>query len=148
MLERRFIRHPTSIPITATAVDGTQRSDPLPAPACNIGAGGLSFLSEKEFDVGSIQHLRIQALHQPFDVDARVLWCRKVPEGVETGVEFLSWDEAYRARMVEQVCHIEAYRRQVLQDEGRKLDSNQAAMEWVRKFAAGFPPADTSNQTD
>jgi hypothetical protein len=42
--------------------------------------------------------------------------------------------------MVEQLCHIEAYRRRVLQDEGRRLTDEEAAMEWIANYADRFPP--------
>lgn len=41
--------------------------------------------------------------------------------------------------MVEQLCHIEHYKAEVLAREGRQLDGEQAAREWIRKFAHGFP---------
>jgi hypothetical protein len=41
--------------------------------------------------------------------------------------------------MVEQICHIEAYRRNILQTEGRVLDGRSAALEWIDKYAADFP---------
>ena len=40
--------------------------------------------------------------------------------------------------MVEQICHVEHYRRQVRQIEGRQLDGEEAAQEWVSKYAADF----------
>ena len=55
------------------------------------------------------------------------------------GVEFLDRDDSFRARMVEQVCHIEQYKRQVLETEGRVLNGEQAAKEWIRRYAASFP---------
>jgi hypothetical protein len=42
-------------------------------------------------------------------------------------------------RMVEQVCHIEECRQQVLVRERRVLIAEQAAHEWVHPFAADFP---------
>ena len=41
--------------------------------------------------------------------------------------------------MVEQICHIEHYKSEVLAREGRHLDGEQAAREWIQKFAHGFP---------
>jgi hypothetical protein len=41
--------------------------------------------------------------------------------------------------MVDQLCHIEAYRKRVLAEQGRKLSSEAAAWEWVARYAAGFP---------
>ena len=41
--------------------------------------------------------------------------------------------------MVEQICHIEQYRREVLKKEGRRLSSEEAASEWIVKYASDFP---------
>jgi hypothetical protein len=41
--------------------------------------------------------------------------------------------------MVEQVCHIEHYRNEVLALEGRRLSTKQAAEEWIKKYSASFP---------
>jgi hypothetical protein len=47
---------------------------------------------------------------------------------------------AFSTRMVEQVQHIEHYRQEVLRVEGRLLDDDSAALEWIERFAAAFPP--------
>jgi len=47
--------------------------------------------------------------------------------------------EAFRQRMQEQLCHIEAYRQQVWVSEGRQLSRQQAAAEWIERYAAKFP---------
>jgi hypothetical protein len=41
--------------------------------------------------------------------------------------------------MVEQVCAIDRYRRQVLEQEGRTLSRDEAASEWITKYAGRFP---------
>ena len=70
---------------------------------------------------------------------ARVAWCRKDNEHYEIGIEFLDRDEATSARIVEQVCHIEHYKQEVRESEGRDLSSEEAAREWIKRFAASFP---------
>jgi hypothetical protein len=56
----------------------------------------------------------------------------------ELGVEFLHQDDAFKARMVEQVCFIENYKKAAYRAEGRLLSSAEAAMEWITKYASGF----------
>ncbi|WP_300318347.1 hypothetical protein [Accumulibacter sp.] len=41
--------------------------------------------------------------------------------------------------MVEQIQHIEHYRQEVLLVEGRTLDGDSAALEWISRYAALFP---------
>jgi hypothetical protein len=40
--------------------------------------------------------------------------------------------------MVEQLCLIENYRREVKLNEGRELDPERAAAEWIEAYAADF----------
>ncbi|HSH73432.1 MAG TPA: PilZ domain-containing protein [Methylophilaceae bacterium] len=132
---RQFIRHPLSIPIEISNADIRSSLD-----THSLGIGGLAFRGNQKLDPGSIIHIKIPLLNPEFETDARVVWCRDdIKKGAELGVEFLNSDDAYHARMVEQVCHIENYKREVLENEGRKLSSEQAALEWINKFAANFP---------
>jgi hypothetical protein len=41
--------------------------------------------------------------------------------------------------LVEQVCHIEQYKKEVFLKEGRLLSGDEAAAEWIEKFANQFP---------
>jgi hypothetical protein len=36
------------------------------------------------------------------------------------------------------VCHIENYKKEIYQTEGRVLSPEEAAMEWINKYAAQF----------
>ncbi|MEO0444302.1 MAG: hypothetical protein AAFZ92_11295 [Pseudomonadota bacterium] len=55
------------------------------------------------------------------------------------GVNFNSDQEAFSARMVEQACYIEQYKKDVFEAEGRVLSSDEAATEWITRFANQFP---------
>jgi len=133
---RHFIRHPVDIPIEIEA--GSH-------PPCgqheahDLSIGGLSFDSGSEMAPGAIVELRIPFVEPAFVTRARVVWCSGKGAHYELGVQFLDPDDAFRARMVEQVCHIEEYRRKVLEMEGRMLSAEQAATEWICHYAAHFP---------
>jgi hypothetical protein len=74
-----------------------------------------------------------------------VAWCTPRHGHFETGVEFLNQDNGFMTRMVEQVCNIENYKKEVYQTEGRILSPNEAAKEWISKYADEFPnPAKTT----
>lgn len=133
---RHFMRHPADIPIEVSAGDLSARG---PCHTSNLGLGGLAFHSAREIDPGSIVALCIPVVRPAFSTNARVVWCRTGESGYELGVEFLDPEDAFRARMVEQVCHIEEYRHAVQRDEGRLITAEEAAMEWIEKHAAQFP---------
>jgi hypothetical protein len=138
MAMRQFIRHPVSIPIEVCA------SEPVGCAlhhAVNLSLGGLEFDSDAEIEPGSLVEVRIPIIEPAFATRGRVAWCQRRGDTVELGVQFLDADDAYRTRMVEQVCHIEEYRRRVQRLEGRELSAEEAASEWIHRFAAQFPEA-------
>jgi hypothetical protein len=130
MEARQFIRHPVNLPIETSQA---------PAEAYCLGVGGLAFRTEHEIEPGSFVHIRIPAVTPAFEIEARVVWCRHRANHIELGVEFLSDQDAFRARMVEQVCHIEHYRQKIRELEDRTLSFDEAALEWIGRFSASFP---------
>jgi len=132
---RQFIRHPADIPIEIDATAGS----PVPE-LTDIGYGGLCFTSPCPLRIGKVIRIRIDIIRPALELPARVVWNRQRDDGYEIGVEFTGKQDAYRARMVEQICHIEHYRQEVAQREGRILSSREAALEWIERYADGFPP--------
>lgn len=132
---REFVRHTVDVPLEISSVD----SPSSPRSSVNVSSGGLSFLMDACLTVGQIVHLHIPTVTPPFDADARVVWCRPEGDKYLTGVAFLDPTQAFKARMVEQVCAIEQYRKEIAEKEGRALTSQEAAAEWIRKFAGRFP---------
>jgi len=133
---RKYIRHPASIPIEIRARNQAAHDT---HNTVNLGVGGLAFRSEREFSQSDVVEIRIPFMEPPFEIKARVAWCKPHGSGYELGVEFLNKDDAYMARMVEQMCHIENYQKAVLRSEGRQLSLDEAAQEWISKFAEEFP---------
>ena len=84
--------------------------------------------------------MRIAYVEPAFEARARVAWCRPRRDGggYEVGVSFLDAEDVFRARMVAQVCYIEDYRRSIARAEGRELSSEEAAGEWIAKYAHNF----------
>jgi hypothetical protein len=135
---RQFIRHPADIPIEVSPVEEGRGAPPR---LVNVGMGGLAFRFRSAFQPTQVVKVRIASVRPPFEATARVAWCRACGGGYELGLAFIDPDEAYRARMVEQICHIEHYRRQVQESEGRTLTPEEAAREWIERNAAQFPAA-------
>jgi len=137
---RAYIRHPADVPIEFSPLADASGEQTL---AQDVSLGGLSFSSSGKLPVGSIVKVRIPVVNPPFEAEARVVWCLARPDRYEAGIEFVSEQDAYTARMVEQICHIEHYRMWVKEVEGRELDGEHAALEWIDKYAKDFP-----NMTD
>jgi hypothetical protein len=87
----------------------------------------------------SIIDIEIPAVKPVFRTRAKVIWCRQSDDHYDVGAEFAEEKDSFRARLVEQVCYIEHYKKEVLEKEGRILNGREAAQEWVQKFAENFP---------
>ena len=134
---RRFIRHTADVPIEVRAVAG---SDAVMQQGTNISEGGLAFVSDACLDADGTIEVRIPEVDPPFEAHARVVWCRPEDDGrFLVGVQFLDAKDEFKARMVEQVCTIEKYRKDVYEQEGREISSQDAAAEWITKYAGKFP---------
>jgi hypothetical protein len=137
---RQFIRHPIDMPVEIGMHEICGQSA---LQAHDISLGGLALHSEQALHPGTRVRIRIAHVEPPFEAPAQVAWCQaNLEEGFELGVTFLDADDAFLARMVEQVCHIEDYRRSVQRTEGRNLSAEEAATEWIDRYAAQFPPLD------
>ena len=54
-------------------------------------------------------------------------------------LDFEEKDKEYAMRLIEQACYIEEYRKEVLSIQGRQLSEEEAAKEWIDKYASAFP---------
>ena len=107
----------------------------------NVSLGGLAFISPKPLDVLDRVRISISILERDRELIGNVVWCEKsvTEDGYEIGVEFEKSQDVFRMRMIEQICHIEHYRREVQRSEGRELSAQEAANEWISKYAGDFP---------
>jgi|GEM_PF-107554 len=149
-LMRQFIRHPSDIPIAyclgqaKKTIEVERKSDPsveffASDRLRDVSRGGLCFNADCPVRKGTPIHIEI-AIEQPaYAADGTVAWCRPEGDHFAVGVQFNEPSTRYSVRMVEQVCHIEHYRFNILEKEGRDLTSEEAASEWVEKYAAQFP---------
>ncbi|WP_075186713.1 PilZ domain-containing protein [Teredinibacter haidensis] len=143
---RQFIRHPSDIPISYCL--GEARKAVLSVEAReffasdrlrDVSRGGLCFNADCPVRKGTPIHIEIAIEDPPYKAEGMVAWCRPEGDHFAVGVQFNEPSTRFSVRMVEQVCHIEHYRSMVLEDEGRELNSEQAAQEWIEKYAAEFP---------
>ena len=140
---RQFIRHPIEVPIEVHCDEVAELAE---VHTQDISAGGLALRSSQSVPPGRRIEVRIPHVEPAFEAAARVVWCRSgLHGGFELGVSFLDAEDAFLARMVEQVCYIEDYRRFVLMHEGRELSQEEAASEWIAKYAAQFPVIGTGD---
>ena len=133
---RSFIRHPSDIPIDFQLEElVTSGTDYLK----NVSHGGLAFNAKVPLTPGATIRVKIPLVQPVFQAIGTVTWCHPQNHEFEIGVQFLDEGDSFRARMVEQICHIEQYKQEKLENDGRKLTGEQAAVEWIEKYATEFP---------
>lgn len=142
---REFLRHTVDVPLEVERIGGAEG---LTEQGVNVSHGGLAFLSTVCPEVGDILRIRIPTVNPPFDGRARVAWCRPESGKFLVGVQFLESGVAYQSRMVQQVCSIEKYRKDVEEREGRVLTTQQAAAEWIDRYAGRFPDSRVTTGED
>lgn len=136
---RRFIRHPTDVPIEIEPEDGAGAGT---RRLSNLCKGGLCCITDEALAEGTRASIRITLVDPPFEARVRVVWCQPRQDRFEVGFCFLDPEDTFRVRIVEQICQIEHYRRRVRETEGRELAPEEAAEEWIAKYARGFTRPD------
>ncbi len=131
---REYIRHPVNVPIHVFLQSDKKLKY---FSMSDVGEGGVAFQTNVAFEDGTILKVNVPHVQPPFEAACVVCWRQVKDDGFEIGVKFLDEDSRFRARMVEQVCHIEGYRQTAIK-EGRSLSAQEAACEWISLYAADF----------
>jgi hypothetical protein len=104
--QRKFIRHPTEIPIKyKLAGERKHRTD----TAKNISVGGLCFQAASFIEPGTKIILRFPTVHPEVRLTGTVVWCLEKKDQIDVGVEFEDEDIATRARIIEEICYSKKY---------------------------------------
>jgi len=136
---RKYIRHITGIPIEVSLdyapVNLVESEDDT---ITNVSLGGLSFIATERLDINEHIKVRFPVLREDAELGGKVVWCKETHRGYEVGLEFDDPKEIDRLKVIEHICHIENYRKEIESREGRKVNCEQAAREWVSRFAGNF----------
>jgi hypothetical protein len=133
---RKYIRHATDMPIEVQLADlVTNKREYLN----NISFGGMSFKSGSELEKGTVVRIKIPLSRPVFEAKGKVMWCQKKGTGFDVGVEFVGPKDDFKLRMLQQICHIENYKREIQEKKGRAVTGEEAALEWIKKYAHNFP---------
>ncbi len=101
--KRKYIRHPAEIAIEyKIAGQHTEKTDLTK----NISFGGLCFQTHMYMDPGTRLILRFPSINPKFEVGAEIMWCSRKKGYTEIGVQFMNENDAYRARIIEEICDL------------------------------------------
>ena len=135
---RKYFRHPAQIPIVCRC---KEHLEPHQGELRDIGCGGMAFVSSSTFEPGDVISVEYPTFDLP-GVAGEIAWSQMVGDGTHRhsyGLRFLDGEVFMRARLIEQICRVEIYRRTQRDKHGRQLSPGDAAMEWIEKTAAHFP---------
>jgi hypothetical protein len=127
---RAYIRHPVTIPVE---IESLRKESYFTRLVDNVSLGGFSFISDVPLKKGIRIKLRINALKPVFETLGKVIWCRKHNNNFRIGIKFLEKNDAPKMLMVDQLCYVERYKREITQTEGRLPNREEALSAWIRQ---------------
>ncbi len=132
---KRTIIHPPVIPLNITKCDEPDLDKKNLRKKDRIR---LAIQSEVLIEPKSEVQINYPVTDQDYIVTGTVIKCEEDNDQYNVVVEFSDPNNVTRVRMVEQICRIELYKREVLKNESRSITKTQAALEWIDKYAKDF----------
>jgi hypothetical protein len=103
----------------------------------DVSAGGLAVQTGVFYEEGAHLNVCIPNVPKPFEAIGVVCWHRHLNDQYQIGIRFLDEGSTLRMRMVEQICQIEQYRKQLMAG-GNLTSFEYAAKKWADKHAEDY----------
>ena len=135
---RKFFRHPIQVPLKLRF---KQRATETSSQSREISLGGLSFIWPRKLSRGLLLNITIPVREKLFELNAQVAYSREDRKTARyfTGVTFVDFPSAFKARLAEEVLQIMEFRKSISRERGQEVSEEEAASQWVRDHAARFP---------
>ena len=137
MERRRFIRHLLVNPLEfqVSEDDRFERTRTIDA-----SEGGLLFTSTRDVPSGSVIMIQMPIYDKVFKVKAKVVHVEKGESAglYRIGVSFISYADAFKVKLIEQIYLIEEYRVLRSLQMGREIDFQEASVEWIKRYSERF----------
>ncbi len=134
---RRYIRHLLVNPLEfqVTKEEGFQKSETI-----DVSEGGLLFVAKRDVPPGTMIDLQMPVYDKIFKIRARVVHNRKdeSSELYRIGVEFESYADAFKVKLIEQIYLIEEYRVLRSLQDGKDMSLKEASQEWISRYSKRF----------
>ena len=129
-----FIHHPERFPLNYRRTSLWQRHFGS-FQGSETGDLGLTFKSKEYIAAGTDMEISIPLRGVIQKFRGTVVLVREIADGYEIGLWFSSEDDASRARIVEQICHIECYLDEKHQRQGGEV---RPSREWPQQLTRPF----------
>jgi c-di-GMP-binding flagellar brake protein YcgR len=135
---RKFFRHPIQVPIQLRLA---QRTAGALSESKDLSLGGLNFIWPKKLSKGTLLDITIPVKEKLFELRGKVVFSREDRKTARysTGVSFIDFPSAFKARLAEEVLQIMEFRKSLSHDLGQDVSEEEAASRWVRDNASRFP---------
>jgi len=136
--KRRFLRHLLVYPLQFQVSEekGFEKTETV-----NVSEGGLMFLSAKNVKEGETIKINIPLYDKVFHINAKVCHCAKDESNssmFRVGVEFMTYQDAFKVKLIEQIYLIEEYRVLRSLQLGRDISLQEASKEWIKRYSERF----------
>lgn len=120
----------------ALVLSQSDRAAELKLAPESIAEGCLKFVADTGFDLDQPASLAVSFFGRSYDVDVELLNCYAIRKGFKLEIKITA-EIALKARILLQLAQIVNYRKEAMR-QGRHLDVDEAATEWIAKNAANF----------
>ncbi|MBU1656673.1 MAG: PilZ domain-containing protein [Candidatus Omnitrophica bacterium] len=135
--KRKFIRHLLVSPLEYKVEndDKSQATETI-----NISERGLLFMAKEEVPLGTKIDIHMPLYEKTFHIKACVVHSYKdVESGLfKIGVSFLTYSDAFKVKLIEQIYLIEEYRVLRSLQLGKEVSLQEASQEWIKRYSARF----------
>ncbi len=134
---RRYIRHLLVNPLEFQIAD---KEDFEKTETVDVSEGGLMFMSKRRVSPGTVIRLQMPLYDKIFKIKAAVVHATKdAATGLyKIGVSFLSYADAFKVKLIEQIYLIEEYRVLRSLQLGKEMSLQEASKEWIKRYSERF----------
>jgi c-di-GMP-binding flagellar brake protein YcgR len=139
---RHFIRHALCLPLSYKVIEKNlkKNQEHIRSLTINVSLGGLLFPSKHPVDPKSRIVIKMPFENKIFNVRAQVVRCILNSETklYDIAVSFLRTQEAFKAKMIEQIYLIAGYRDMLMLQSGKEVSLEDASRKWIKRYSARF----------
>jgi len=137
--KRRFIRHLLVSPLEFQMADD-EGGNFERTQTVNVSEGGLMFMSKSDVAVGTVINIQMPLYDKVFKIKAKVEHVvKEASTGLyRVGVSFLTYADAFKVKLIEQIYLIEEYRVLRSLQTGKEMSLQEASKEWVKRYSERF----------
>lgn len=125
------IQHPDDVPVSFHPVSTS-------LPMDHVLKQGISFRSNHFIEPETLIEFQIHTQEAEFSTRGQVSKCVRHQQHFHVTVQLLNHEQLHQLRMAEQLAYITHYQN-VQEAHGRQISPEEAAGEWILKYAAYFP---------